>query len=77
MVFRVVKELRKRVRTSCTNDLEDPKQKIVAFASNKIMKTVNQYRLIRNLIQIQYNTCGYIYIRYITFELAPTLFWLA
>nr|YP_009757563.1 Ycf2 [Carya sinensis]YP_009757582.1 Ycf2 [Carya sinensis]QIM59533.1 Ycf2 [Carya sinensis]QIM59534.1 Ycf2 [Carya sinensis] len=51
---------KKWVRTSCGNDLEDPKPKIVVFASNNIMEAVNQYRLIRNLIQIQYNTCGYI-----------------
>ena len=36
------------------------KQKIVVFASNNIMEAVNQYRLIRNLIQIQYSTYGYI-----------------
>nr|YP_010330720.1 hypothetical protein RF2 [Pilea dolichocarpa]YP_010330737.1 hypothetical protein RF2 [Pilea dolichocarpa]UNY33859.1 hypothetical protein RF2 [Pilea dolichocarpa]UNY33876.1 hypothetical protein RF2 [Pilea dolichocarpa] len=51
---------KKRVRTSCGNDLEDPKPKIVVFASNNIMEAVNQYRLIRNLIQIQYSTYGYI-----------------
>nr|QIT05781.1 Ycf2 protein [Gynostemma burmanicum (nom. inval.)]QIT05798.1 Ycf2 protein [Gynostemma burmanicum (nom. inval.)] len=51
---------KKWVRTSRGNDLEDPKQKIVVFASNNIMEAVNQYRLIRNLIQIQYNTYGYI-----------------
>jgi hypothetical protein len=51
---------KKWVRTSCGNDLEDPKPKKVVFASNNIMEAVNQYRLIRNLIQIQYNTCGYI-----------------
>ncbi|KAB1208330.1 Protein Ycf2 [Morella rubra] len=51
---------KKWVRTSCGNDLEDPKPKIVVFASNNIMEAVNQSRLIRNLIQIQYNTCGYI-----------------
>nr|YP_010581362.1 hypothetical protein RF2 [Roridula gorgonias]YP_010581379.1 hypothetical protein RF2 [Roridula gorgonias]UZT27683.1 hypothetical protein RF2 [Roridula gorgonias]UZT27700.1 hypothetical protein RF2 [Roridula gorgonias] len=33
---------------------------IVVFASNNIMEAVNQYRLIRNLIQIQYSTYGYI-----------------
>nr|QJA16188.1 Ycf2 [Siraitia grosvenorii] len=49
---------KKWVRTSPGNDLEDPKQKIVVFASNNIMEAVNQYRLIRNLIQIQYY--GYI-----------------
>nr|YP_009241095.1 Ycf2 [Heptapleurum heptaphyllum]YP_009241115.1 Ycf2 [Heptapleurum heptaphyllum]AMK46217.1 Ycf2 [Heptapleurum heptaphyllum]AMK46224.1 Ycf2 [Heptapleurum heptaphyllum] len=51
---------KKRVRISCGNDLEDPKPKIVVFASNNIMEAVNQYRLIRNLIQIQYSTYGYI-----------------
>nr|YP_010330803.1 hypothetical protein RF2 [Parietaria floridana]YP_010330820.1 hypothetical protein RF2 [Parietaria floridana]UNY34025.1 hypothetical protein RF2 [Parietaria floridana]UNY34042.1 hypothetical protein RF2 [Parietaria floridana] len=51
---------KKWVRTSCGNDLEDPKQKRVVFASNNIMEAVNQYRLIRNLIQIQYSTYGYI-----------------
>nr|YP_010320896.1 hypothetical protein RF2 [Parnassia longipetala]YP_010320917.1 hypothetical protein RF2 [Parnassia longipetala]UJP70726.1 hypothetical protein RF2 [Parnassia longipetala]UJP70747.1 hypothetical protein RF2 [Parnassia longipetala] len=50
----------KWVRISCGNDLEDPKPKRVVFASNNIMEAVNQYRLIRNLIQIQYNTYGYI-----------------
>nr|YP_010499549.1 Ycf2 [Balanites aegyptiaca]YP_010499564.1 Ycf2 [Balanites aegyptiaca]UWT58825.1 Ycf2 [Balanites aegyptiaca]UWT58845.1 Ycf2 [Balanites aegyptiaca] len=45
---------------SCGNDLEDPKPKIVVFASNNIMEAVSQYRLIRNLIQIQYSTYGYI-----------------
>nr|YP_010567975.1 hypothetical chloroplast RF21 [Dracocephalum rupestre]YP_010567995.1 hypothetical chloroplast RF21 [Dracocephalum rupestre]UZC55688.1 hypothetical chloroplast RF21 [Dracocephalum rupestre]UZC55689.1 hypothetical chloroplast RF21 [Dracocephalum rupestre]WCR50840.1 Ycf2 protein [Dracocephalum rupestre]WCR50857.1 Ycf2 protein [Dracocephalum rupestre] len=51
---------KKWVRIYCGNDLEDPKQKIVVFASNNIMEAVNQYRLIRNLIQIQYSTYGYI-----------------
>nr|YP_010282652.1 hypothetical chloroplast RF21 [Elatostema stewardii]YP_010282671.1 hypothetical chloroplast RF21 [Elatostema stewardii]UHM25403.1 hypothetical chloroplast RF21 [Elatostema stewardii]UHM25422.1 hypothetical chloroplast RF21 [Elatostema stewardii] len=51
---------KKWVRTSCGNDLEDPKPKIVVFSSNNIMEAVNQYRLIRNLIQIQYSTYGYI-----------------
>nr|YP_010139219.1 hypothetical chloroplast RF2 [Garcinia paucinervis]YP_010139235.1 hypothetical chloroplast RF2 [Garcinia paucinervis]QQK54598.1 hypothetical chloroplast RF2 [Garcinia paucinervis]QQK54614.1 hypothetical chloroplast RF2 [Garcinia paucinervis]QXF60399.1 hypothetical chloroplast RF21 [Garcinia paucinervis]QXF60416.1 hypothetical chloroplast RF21 [Garcinia paucinervis] len=51
---------KKWVRISCGNDLEDPKQKIVVFVSNNIMKSVNQYGLIRNLIQIQYSTYGYI-----------------
>nr|QZL39111.1 Ycf2 [[Taihangia] rupestris var. ciliata]UZG89946.1 Ycf2 [Syringa oblata]QZL39128.1 Ycf2 [[Taihangia] rupestris var. ciliata]UZG89966.1 Ycf2 [Syringa oblata]WEG90281.1 Ycf2 protein [[Taihangia] rupestris var. ciliata] len=49
---------KKWVRTSCGNDLEDPKPKIVVFASNNIMEAVNQYRLIQNLIQIQYSTYG-------------------
>jgi hypothetical protein len=52
--------IKKSVRIHCGNDLEDPKRKIVLFASNNIMEAVNQYRLIRNLIQIQYSTCGYI-----------------
>ncbi|KAL3613308.1 Protein Ycf2 [Castilleja foliolosa] len=51
---------KKWVRISCGNDLEDPKPKMVVFASNNIMEEVNQYRLIRNLIQIQYSTYGYI-----------------
>ena len=56
--YRRIRE--KWVRTSCGNDLEDPKPKIVVFASNNIMEAVNQYRLIRNRIQIQYSTYGYI-----------------
>nr|YP_010884409.1 hypothetical protein RF2 [Ixora finlaysoniana]YP_010884426.1 hypothetical protein RF2 [Ixora finlaysoniana]ATL59288.1 Ycf2 [Ixora hookeri]WIW75821.1 hypothetical protein RF2 [Ixora finlaysoniana]WIW75838.1 hypothetical protein RF2 [Ixora finlaysoniana] len=53
------RRIRKRwVRISCGNDLEDPQPKIVA--SNNIMGAVNQYRLIRNLIQIQSSTYGYI-----------------
>ncbi|XP_042043463.1 LOW QUALITY PROTEIN: protein Ycf2-like, partial [Salvia splendens] len=51
---------KKRARIYCGNDLEDPKPKIVVFASNNIMEAVNQYRLIQNLIQIQYSTYGYI-----------------
>nr|YP_010586903.1 Ycf2 protein [Morina chinensis]YP_010586920.1 Ycf2 protein [Morina chinensis]UZZ44988.1 Ycf2 protein [Morina chinensis]UZZ45005.1 Ycf2 protein [Morina chinensis] len=51
---------KKCVRISCGNDLEDPKPKRVVFASNNIMEVVTQYRLIRNLIQIQYSTYGYI-----------------
>ncbi|KAJ9546981.1 LOW QUALITY PROTEIN: hypothetical protein OSB04_019524 [Centaurea solstitialis] len=50
----------KRVRISRGNDLEEPKPKIVVFASNNIMEVVNQYRLIRNLIQIQHSTHRYI-----------------
>ncbi|KAG5568517.1 hypothetical protein H5410_064459 [Solanum commersonii] len=50
---------KKWVRISCGNDLEDPKPKIVVFASNNIMEAVTQYRLIRNLIQIQYSTYGF------------------
>ena len=52
--------IKKWVQTSCGNNLEDPKPKIVVFTSNNIMEAVNQYRLIRNLIQIQYSTHGYI-----------------
>nr|YP_009769219.1 hypothetical chloroplast RF21 [Clitoria ternatea]YP_009769236.1 hypothetical chloroplast RF21 [Clitoria ternatea]QIS99920.1 hypothetical chloroplast RF21 [Clitoria ternatea]QIS99937.1 hypothetical chloroplast RF21 [Clitoria ternatea] len=52
--------IKKWVHTSCGNDLENPKPKIVVFASNNIKEAVNQYRLIRNLIQIQYSTHGYI-----------------
>jgi hypothetical protein len=55
--------IKKWVQTSCGNDLEDPKPKIVLFTSNNIMEAVNQYRLIRNLIPIQYITYGYGYIR--------------
>nr|YP_010209590.1 Ycf2 [Impatiens davidii]YP_010209608.1 Ycf2 [Impatiens davidii]UBA17532.1 Ycf2 [Impatiens davidii]UBA17550.1 Ycf2 [Impatiens davidii] len=51
---------KKWVRISCGNDLEDPKSKRVVFARNNIMEAVNQYRLIRNLIQIQYSTYGHI-----------------
>lgn len=51
--------IKKWVQTSCGNDLEDPKPKIVVFTSNNIMEAVNQYRLIRNLIPIQYITYGY------------------
>nr|UHA56489.1 hypothetical chloroplast RF21 [Argophyllum lejourdanii] len=51
---------KKWVRISCGNDLEEPKPKIVVFDSNNIMEAVNQYRLIRNLIQIQYSTYRYI-----------------
>nr|YP_010931564.1 Ycf2 [Oenothera speciosa]WKN51356.1 Ycf2 [Oenothera speciosa] len=55
------RRIRKRwVQISCGNDLEDPKPKIVVFASNNIVEAVNQYRWIRNLIQIQYSTHGYI-----------------
>nr|YP_009526164.1 Ycf2 [Dianthus caryophyllus]YP_010938532.1 Ycf2 [Dianthus cincinnatus]YP_010938550.1 Ycf2 [Dianthus cincinnatus]YP_010938700.1 Ycf2 [Dianthus barbatus]YP_010938718.1 Ycf2 [Dianthus barbatus]QYF08531.1 Ycf2 [Dianthus fruticosus subsp. amorginus]QYF08782.1 Ycf2 [Dianthus fruticosus subsp. fruticosus]UFP05486.1 hypothetical protein RF2 [Dianthus chinensis]CUA65787.1 Ycf2 [Dianthus gratianopolitanus]CUA66543.1 Ycf2 [Dianthus moravicus] len=50
------------VRISCGHFLEDRKQKRVVFASNNKMEAVNQnqYILIRNLIQIQYSTYGYI-----------------
>nr|YP_009403522.1 hypothetical chloroplast RF2 [Downingia elegans]YP_009403531.1 hypothetical chloroplast RF2 [Downingia elegans]ASA34714.1 hypothetical chloroplast RF2 [Downingia elegans]ASA34725.1 hypothetical chloroplast RF2 [Downingia elegans] len=48
------------VPISCGNDLEEPKLKRVVFASNNIMEAVSQYRLIRNLIQIQYSTYKYI-----------------
>ena len=41
---------KKGVRISCGNDL-DPKPKKVLFARNNIIEAVNQYRLIRNLIQ--------------------------
>nr|QQL04791.1 Ycf2 [Alhagi sparsifolia] len=52
--------IKKRAQTSCGNYLEDRKPKIVVFTSNNIMEAVNQSRLIRNLIQIQYSTYGYI-----------------
>ncbi|KAK9660580.1 hypothetical protein RND81_O204600 [Saponaria officinalis] len=53
---------KQRVRISCGNSLEDRKQKRVVFASNNKMEAVNQnqYILIRNLIQIEYSTYGYI-----------------
>nr|ANO44613.1 hypothetical chloroplast protein RF21 [Amianthium muscitoxicum] len=51
---------KKSVRIHCGNDLEDPKLKTAVFASSNIMEAVNQYRLIRNLIQIQYSTYRYI-----------------
>nr|YP_010179504.1 hypothetical chloroplast RF21 [Allium plurifoliatum]YP_010179522.1 hypothetical chloroplast RF21 [Allium plurifoliatum]QUV76121.1 hypothetical chloroplast RF21 [Allium plurifoliatum]QUV76139.1 hypothetical chloroplast RF21 [Allium plurifoliatum] len=51
---------KKWVRIHCGKDLEDPKLKTAVFASNNIMEAVNQYRLIRNLIQIQYSIYGYI-----------------
>nr|QJD20933.1 hypothetical chloroplast RF21 [Trifolium alexandrinum] len=49
--------IQKWVQTSCRNDFQDPKPRIVLFTSNR---SVNQYGLIKNLIQIQYNTYGYI-----------------
>nr|YP_010426522.1 Ycf2 [Phyllolobium chinense]USM11214.1 Ycf2 [Phyllolobium chinense] len=52
--------IKKWLRTSCGNDLEDPKTKRVVFTSNNIMEAVYQYRLIQNLIQIQYSIYGYI-----------------
>nr|YP_010832659.1 hypothetical chloroplast RF21 [Astragalus jiuquanensis]WFG52401.1 hypothetical chloroplast RF21 [Astragalus jiuquanensis] len=51
---------KKWVRTSCCNNLEDPKQKRVVFTSNNIMEAFYQYRLIPNLIQIQYDIYRYI-----------------
>nr|QWL15908.1 hypothetical chloroplast RF21 [Plantago coronopus]QWL15930.1 hypothetical chloroplast RF21 [Plantago coronopus] len=48
---------KKGVRISCGNDL-DPKPQKVLFARNNIIEAVNQYRLIRNLIQIQYSPYG-------------------
>nr|YP_004940621.1 hypothetical protein RF2 [Neottia nidus-avis]YP_004940627.1 hypothetical protein RF2 [Neottia nidus-avis]AEJ88721.1 hypothetical protein RF2 [Neottia nidus-avis]AEJ88727.1 hypothetical protein RF2 [Neottia nidus-avis] len=54
---RIIKKL---VRIYCGNDLEDTKLKTAVFASNNIMEAVNQYRLIQNLIKIQYSTYGYI-----------------
>ncbi|KAH0849772.1 LOW QUALITY PROTEIN: hypothetical protein HID58_096108, partial [Brassica napus] len=44
-------------------DMDNPKPKRVVFASNNIMEAVNQYRLIRNLIQIQFQYSPYGYIR--------------
>nr|YP_009403845.1 hypothetical chloroplast RF2 [Legenere valdiviana]YP_009403858.1 hypothetical chloroplast RF2 [Legenere valdiviana]ASA35110.1 hypothetical chloroplast RF2 [Legenere valdiviana]ASA35125.1 hypothetical chloroplast RF2 [Legenere valdiviana] len=49
----------KSVPISCGNDLEEPKPKRVLFASNNIMEAVNQYRLIRNLIQIGKDTLNH------------------
>nr|QJD21014.1 hypothetical chloroplast RF21 [Trifolium resupinatum] len=49
--------IQKWAQTSCRNDFQDPKPRIVLFTSNG---AVNQYGLIKNLIQIQYNTYGYI-----------------
>ncbi|KAJ6948699.1 hypothetical protein NC651_002882 [Populus alba x Populus x berolinensis] len=40
--------INKWVQISCENDLEDPKQKRVVFASNNIMEAINQYGLIPN-----------------------------
>ncbi|EEF42577.1 conserved hypothetical protein [Ricinus communis] len=54
--YRMIRK--KWVRISCGNDFEDPKQKIVVFANNNIIKAINQYGLILNLIQIQYSTYG-------------------
>nr|WOC91440.1 Ycf2 protein [Utricularia graminifolia]WOC91450.1 Ycf2 protein [Utricularia graminifolia] len=54
---------KKWVQISPGNDLEDPIPKIVVFASNNIMEAVNQYRLIRNQIQIQFQYSTYGYIR--------------
>nr|YP_010832887.1 Ycf2 [Astragalus cognatus]WFG52857.1 Ycf2 [Astragalus cognatus] len=52
--------IKKWARTSCGNDLENSKPKIVVFTSNNIMEAVYQYRLIQNLIQIQYSIYRYI-----------------
>nr|YP_009770550.1 Ycf2 [Astragalus bhotanensis]QIT01252.1 Ycf2 [Astragalus bhotanensis]UWV18787.1 Ycf2 [Astragalus bhotanensis] len=52
--------IKKWARTSYGNDLENSKPKIVVFTSNNIMEAVYQYRLIQNLIQIQYSIYGYI-----------------
>nr|YP_010379712.1 hypothetical protein RF2 [Astragalus obscurus]UCS40853.1 hypothetical protein RF2 [Astragalus obscurus] len=52
--------IKKWARTSCGNDLENSKSKRVVFTSNNIMEKVYQYRLIQNLIQIQYSIYGYI-----------------
>nr|YP_009557586.1 hypothetical protein RF2 [Macarthuria keigheryi]QBC72345.1 hypothetical protein RF2 [Macarthuria keigheryi] len=61
--FYLYRRIRKKwVRISYGNYFEDRKKKKVVFASNNKMEAVNQnqYRLIRNLIQIQYSTYGYI-----------------
>nr|AKT74001.1 hypothetical chloroplast RF21 [Corsia cf. boridiensis SPL470-2] len=44
----------------CGNDLKNIKLKTAVFASNSIREAANQYGLIKNLIQIQYSTYGYI-----------------
>nr|WCQ78592.1 hypothetical chloroplast RF21 [Galeola lindleyana]WCQ78594.1 hypothetical chloroplast RF21 [Galeola lindleyana] len=51
---------KKWVRIYCGNSFGSPKRKTAVFASNNIMEAINQYRLIRNLIKIQYSTYGYI-----------------
>nr|YP_009450069.1 hypothetical chloroplast RF2 [Burmannia cryptopetala]YP_009450075.1 hypothetical chloroplast RF2 [Burmannia cryptopetala]ANK36266.1 hypothetical chloroplast RF2 [Burmannia cryptopetala]ANK36272.1 hypothetical chloroplast RF2 [Burmannia cryptopetala] len=51
---------KKSVQIYCGNALEDTKLKTAVFASNNIMEAVNKYRLIRDLIQIQYRIYGYI-----------------
>ncbi|TDJ72320.1 DUF825 domain-containing protein [Pseudomonas putida] len=48
------------MQTSYKNNLKNPKPKIIIFTNNNIIKTINQYKLIQNLIQIQYNTHNYI-----------------
>nr|WIW75659.1 hypothetical protein RF2 [Hygrophila sp.] len=54
-------------RISCGDHFEDPKTKKVVFARNNIMEAVNQYRLSRNLIQIQfqYSTITNVFNRFI------------
>ena len=54
------RRIKKCVWNSCRNDFENPKLKIVVFVSNNIMEEVNQPRLLRNRIQIQYKTYRYI-----------------
>jgi len=58
--YRRIRKNSVRIYCGNDNDLEDPKIKTAVFASNNTMEAVNQYRLIRNLMQIQYNTYGYI-----------------
>nr|YP_009994476.1 Ycf2 protein [Cuscuta pedicellata]QNP08599.1 Ycf2 protein [Cuscuta pedicellata] len=44
----------------CENGLVDLKQKMMVFLSKNMIEAVNRYRLIQNMIQMQYNT--YVYI---------------
>lgn len=51
---------KKSIQNYYKNDLEDPKLKSTIFVNNNMIEAVNQYILIRNVIQIQYGTYGYI-----------------
>ncbi|KAF1866124.1 hypothetical protein Lal_00043078 [Lupinus albus] len=63
---------KKLVRTSCGMIWNIQNQKMVVFSSNNIMHAINQYRLIGNLIQIQYSTYGYIRNNYNEIHDQPT-----
>nr|YP_009968437.1 Ycf2 protein [Galega officinalis]QMX77641.1 Ycf2 protein [Galega officinalis] len=52
--------IKKWVQTSCRNFFQDVKPKLVVFTGNHLIESVNQDGLIRNEIQIQYTTYGYI-----------------